>query len=288
MAAISLYGAFIGNMSDVDFRAWVSDVHGVLTSGGWVQTTDTGQINPVTVTNPNTDSMVGYSIWRSDDGVGGLSEIYMRVEFWSNTATRRTGLVIIVGFSSNGIGDITGNSSTITLTGQATWSAYGFAFYSAGYGRFSFYSSKSTTCMGAVIERARDNSGNDLNEVITIGWRFVSASMARTSQVITPDTVYVSQGAVNYVRVTGAGAVRSGQVGLGFVYAVGSVGITNPVRGMVPSGDKYSNSPQLGIWGDTVEVNMFGALTTYVLVPGDINGYNPWAGGSVSTLMRFD
>lgn len=78
---------------------------------GLTQTTDTGQINPATVTLPAANTLIGYFIFAFPD----LS-IYFRMQFTTGSpATNAPAVTITVGTGSNGSGTITGQTTTANL-----------------------------------------------------------------------------------------------------------------------------------------------------------------------------
>src|SRR4051812_34743538 len=104
MAASSTVVNFACN-TDAIFRAWGLVVSNAIAAGGWVQTSDSRQINWATATAPVSGSPSGYEIWRSNDAGGGLNEIYDKIEYGTppNTAVVLSGgLWITVGWASDG------------------------------------------------------------------------------------------------------------------------------------------------------------------------------------------
>lgn len=107
------YTSVVEHSSDATFRAWGSEFDTNLASLGLVQTSDTGQINWVTVTRPGTSTAGGYTIWRFAD-----SSLYLKLEYGTGTATGIPQMWITVGTGSNGSGTITGQTNT-----RAIWTA---------------------------------------------------------------------------------------------------------------------------------------------------------------------
>src|SRR4051794_36475295 len=98
MAASTLTTTNFNNSSDANFRAWVSAMIAAIVAGGWVQTSDTGQINTSTVLAPLVVSTSqGYAIFRSNDTGGSLNEYYIKLEFGSGaTSATRPALWITI------------------------------------------------------------------------------------------------------------------------------------------------------------------------------------------------
>lgn len=107
--------------SNADFEAWVTGIHNALSSLGFVQTADTGQINPATVAAPTTTNQsVGYEIWRFNDTHQSDAPLYFKIEYGSNgQALTGPGLWLTVGSGSNGAGTLTGQLSSRQQAGAS-------------------------------------------------------------------------------------------------------------------------------------------------------------------------
>jgi len=286
MAVLTIEQDMRYDISDTLMRAWISGVHSILTAGTWVQTTDTGQIVVGSATNPVANSLIGYSVWRSDDGGAGLSEIYMRIDFWGNTATNMLYCDITVGFGSDGTGNITGINATIELLTNANWTVDYPGYYSAGPGRFNFYHGRDANTILAVVERLTDNNGDEIDEVALFGYRYLSSSI-RYNQVITPTYKYVTPTSVAWAMNSSAERVRNGVAGFGFVFPIAN-GIANPIKSMLFMPEPGATSIILGSVGDLVTVSVFGGLHNYVLLPGSVSGYGSLVQSLTSSLVRYE
>lgn len=106
--ATHTYTSSIRHSSDADFRAWGSAISAGFAAVGLVQTTDTGQIDWVTVNRPATNTNAGYQIWRMDDTQQGAAPVFFRIDFGTHSALTNPRIQIGVGTGSNGSGTLNG------------------------------------------------------------------------------------------------------------------------------------------------------------------------------------
>ena len=123
------FQTFTAKMSvatDADFRAWGSAIAAaIVAAGGWVKTSDTGQINWTTVlTGTGSGGQVmGYEVYRLNDSLNATFPLYLRVKFGS--ATNGTGTIdkstprmwLTLGKGSDGAGGITAPFFTDLVVG---------------------------------------------------------------------------------------------------------------------------------------------------------------------------
>lgn len=104
--------------TDAAFRAWGSIVSAALATAGWVQTSDTGQINWTTVTKPGSASAAaGYEIWRLNDSLQSTAPIYIKIEYGTAAQTSTPGMWTTAGTGSDGAGNLTsvaGSGTSVT------------------------------------------------------------------------------------------------------------------------------------------------------------------------------
>lgn len=155
------------NNTDALFRAWVAFVLAAFTNAGWVQTTDTGQIDATTVTKPtaiNQDR--GVALFRMSDSLQATRPIYVILTFGSGAATNDPRLGIGIGTGSTGAGSLTGGlgSRTIRTLSNSTAQTSVFTYSSGANNRIHIMlfddAVNSNFCMNFSIERGRDSSGN--------------------------------------------------------------------------------------------------------------------------------
>jgi hypothetical protein len=106
----------IDQSTDAAFQAWVSEYINMLTSVGLVQTSDTGQINPATVTRAAVNTSAGYAIFRMNDSMQSSASIFFRFEFGSGSSNTNPRLLMFIGTGTNGAGTLTGGDSATQYT----------------------------------------------------------------------------------------------------------------------------------------------------------------------------
>jgi len=118
--------------SDANFRTWGSELSTKLQAmSGLVKTSDTGQVNWVTVTRPAANTDGGYEIYYLNDSLHGTAPIYFKLYYGTHTSTGNPRIRIEVGTGSNGSGTLTGTGSGLITT--ANDSAAGSATAQASY-----------------------------------------------------------------------------------------------------------------------------------------------------------
>jgi hypothetical protein len=154
------------NSSDAAFRAWGSAIGTALTAAGWVQTSDTGQINWTTVLAPvATQTVQGYELWRMNDTLQATTPIFLKLEFGSGTVATNPSIWFQLASGSLGDGRLGGQPTTrFQLT--ATASTASTSYFSGDTNRWSMalHTSSSALTHCLVIERTHDASGVDTAE----------------------------------------------------------------------------------------------------------------------------
>jgi len=157
--------------TDAQFRAWASAIHNALSAVGLVNTSDTGQINLATVTNPGANTSGGYEIWRFNDANQSNDPIYFKIEYGCGTTTSRPSLRWTFGTGSNGSGTISNASSQIIVNSGISSPTNPELHVCHVDGALIVFDDTATasatgsTCMTMVLERFRDANG----AVITSG-----------------------------------------------------------------------------------------------------------------------
>lgn len=142
-------------VTDASYRAWITQFKTALTSAGWTQSADTGQLNEATVTYPvAVSTFSGYHIYYLNDTLHASFPLYMKIQWGSGNALTRTQWKIQFGYATNGAGTFTGwtspefamsfGGSTSVDTGSGTTGVC-LASGGNGWGFFSFQYAASTT-----------------------------------------------------------------------------------------------------------------------------------------------
>ena len=153
--------------SDATWRAMLSAIKTGIEAMGWVQTSDTGQIDFATVLKPTSGSQVrGYALWQAADTLAGSYPMILRIQFGSAGSATQTRFLISWGYATDGAGTFSGvtNSwSSITYDApSSTTTAYN-CYFSGDTNRLVFLlfdnytgSADNNLCIG--MERSHDNT----------------------------------------------------------------------------------------------------------------------------------
>lgn len=105
----------VEHSSDATFRTWYGEIRTMLAAVGMVQTSDTGQVNPATMTRPGTSAYAGYEVWRFADALQSTAPIYVRIRPGTGTGAAIPALEMQIGTGTNGAGTLTGVTSTAAV-----------------------------------------------------------------------------------------------------------------------------------------------------------------------------
>lgn len=183
------------NNTDVNFRAWINEIHNSLIAFGWLQTSDTGQINFSTVTRPTAASIYqGFAVYKMNDSLQSTCAVFMRIDFGTCGSADAPGIKIQVCIgSTNGAGTLTGNLSSVMVTGSASLPANTSSFNCRTSGDTSSFRmhmwSSSVADLGwtFAIERDRDTSGAATSLGVSFALTYLSGgtgSIAVSSQFL--------------------------------------------------------------------------------------------------------
>jgi hypothetical protein len=98
--------------SNTTFRAWSKSLFDTIIAGGWIQTSDTNQINFTTVTKPSViNTMSGYVMLRMNDTLQGTAPCYLKIEFGAGPSVTYPSIAVSIGTGTDGAGNLTGKVS---------------------------------------------------------------------------------------------------------------------------------------------------------------------------------
>jgi len=144
----------------------------LVTTGGWVVTSDTGQTLPSALTNPAAaNTKQGYRVYRMNDSLQATSPIFVRIDFGSGGAVSVFAIWITIGTGSNGSGTITGVIRAATQFGPNTNSGTALNCYGsadAGRVQLGMFANGNGLTFIFSIERSKDSSGNDTGTAIIL------------------------------------------------------------------------------------------------------------------------
>lgn len=181
----TLTGSYVCDSSTLaNFKSWAQSISTAFSTFGWLQSSDTGQVNWSSIASvPGTGAYV-YEVWEPNDG---LTNFYVKMEYgnWSGSANSPS-IRITVGTSTNGAGTITGTfimgplycaiNATVTVNASTTYACY----YSGAAGRISVLmwpSQAGSSPQAFAIERSINSSGTYTNSYVTV----VASGAANTS-----------------------------------------------------------------------------------------------------------
>jgi hypothetical protein len=172
--------------TDAEFRTTATFIHDVFSNAGWVQTSDTGQINLTTVAKPaGTNTAAGYEIWRMADTLQGTAPIYIKMEYGTGVNNQRFAYWFTIGTGSDGAGTITGTRKARTgaIGSAAANNAPLDSFGSGDTNRVCFAMfANSTSAIWFSLERMKDANGDDVDDGLILAYGV--ATTGHVSQVI--------------------------------------------------------------------------------------------------------
>lgn len=116
MAATTItHSTGVNLTTDVAFRAWGSAISAAITTAGWTQTADTGQVNWTTITVPTAGTAPAtiYEVWRLADTLQATDPVFIKV-MYSRSTSSGPAMRVIAGTASDGAGTITSAANTNT------------------------------------------------------------------------------------------------------------------------------------------------------------------------------
>ncbi len=210
------------NSTDALFRLWINEIHNSLIAFGWVQTSDTGQINFSTVTRPAAiNTYQGYAVYRMADSLQATCAVFMRLDFGTQASTDLPAVKIKVGIgSTDGAGTLTGNLSTQQVMNNSTSGANTTAFNCRCSGSTSSFRmhmwSSSVNAIGwtLVVERDRDSTGAETSLGVNIFFTYCSTSsqIVKNSQFLELAGGTGTQDAVWYAMLSNQTSQSAGGV----------------------------------------------------------------------------
>lgn len=144
-------------ITDAALNRWVERVHQGFLDVGWVQTTDTGQLEVATFVAATADTLVGYRVYEINDAYSSDTPVYVKIHFYllsSNATASLNGhapfVGFQVGFATNGAGNFDGGFGPV----DAKFSTFGTAMEGSYYVNDNAVSAftKQSSFTGAAID----------------------------------------------------------------------------------------------------------------------------------------
>lgn len=287
------------NSSLTNFKNWAQAISSAFSTLGWVQTTDTGQVNWSTIAAVPSSAYV-FEIWKSADTLSTTLPIFVKV--WYGFTATIPRLQMTIGTGSDGAGNIvgqvtTGSPWTLTTLTTNQGSTVFPCFFSGSPGEFRMWmwgtvNASPATGVLVVIERSKDSNGNSTSDYFTTAWAVQNNSgLLSYQQTIMQTGVGNRDSGIITIGLTSGSGTGSafGTVAAFPVFPlIGKIG--NPMLGLMSAcaGDASPNS--------TVTVSsMYGTTHTYLTVGGTSSsgitnafGARASTGAPMQGLMRFE
>lgn len=156
-----------------DMKACIQTVTAQLSALGLLQTADTGQVDPLTVTGATAaDAIKGYQVWRFNDALQGSMPVFLKIWYGSGVSyAGAPALWLTVGTGSDGAGNLTGQVGDFIRVRSGSYSdTQAKCIFSGEAGRISFvlFFSAANCGVAVNVERSRDASGNLTDEGVIV------------------------------------------------------------------------------------------------------------------------
>lgn len=211
------------NTTDAFFRQWCQFVFDtIVTTGGWVQTADTGQMNFATVTHPLAlNTIMGYIIIRMADTLQATAPVYLKMEFGSGSAANTPQITITFGTGSNGTGTLTGAMGGSSMQCSAGTSSVlaTHCFGSADTSRFQLMLFTSASFVNLVVisvERTKDSTGADTSAGLLTTWGNNGGPVFTAYYIRTGGAQPTTETGINLVMSNLTSSAFSSDIGVGF------------------------------------------------------------------------
>lgn len=275
------------NSTDALFRAWVQFVEDTLvTTGGWVNTADTGQMTISTAAHPTlTQTKVGYRVYRMADTLQATKPIYMRIDYGSGTAANTPAMWPTIGTGTDGAGNVTGTifapvgpggGSTAPVVANTNGTNASSSYGSADTNRLQllmFVRGGANDFLLFSVERSKDSSGNDTGDGLLITWQTGSGAgsgIDRSAYVLAvAGTQPAVENGCQVVLSNNDPSTFSGDVGIGLVLHVKSV-VQQPGLGVCAanSNDFVANAqPSFSIYGASHTFQLGSSSSSQIQIP---------------------
>lgn len=300
MSYVSQQFLFADGSSLTNFKNWGSAISAALSSMGWTQTSDTGQVNWSTISTVPTAGNFVYEIWQPGDALQtGSTKFFLKIFYGIGTGSPAgPRLKMQLCTSTDGAGNPTG------ITGQV-YDSFGSGTGGSGTVGFECNFSGDTNRMGIMLYR--NLNANNCSSAIFAVERTHNTDGTDSSDGVTLIAIGASGGMQTIVF--GIGTAGEGIAGKNY-YALyngnaasDTFNNTIPISPTFPDQGKWGNPMTEIAWahyqdvpeGAIVTTSLYGATRTYLATSGGPTGANatfsialPSTSSNVRTLMRYD
>jgi len=194
--------------SDAKYQAFIQAIEaGILASGYLEVAPDTGQINPLTVVRPATNTFSGYRIYRTKDTIDGAAKpVYYKVQYGVGSTIDRIKIERAIGTGSNGTGTLTGPARTAETWLSPSATGSGTSYICGGGGEHDMFvwaydSSQISWCGTWICGRLLDKEDGAVESANTLAYDAWIASSASTLGT----SMYYTDGSITWASVGSAG-----------------------------------------------------------------------------------
>ncbi len=290
------------NADTASVRRWIGAWLQGMLDAGFVQTADTGQVDPETV---EIDTGVQYAVFRFDDDLQATAPIFFKVGFETSSSSRKA-LSLSVGKSTNGagtlagvlypeaeIGNISSNSSGGGVA-QGLWehlaaSGDGWVVFNPFIREETSVGSTNKLYSGFIIERARGNNGELRSDALMVAHPSAS-NVTGTVSLASMSGMTISVSAIAYdTGFANAGvppviapySLNGGVLGSGGSLAAGSIGPVYPWDLVAPGLAPWRSCvivsiPGGDLPGGVFETNLCGQVADFYPVAPNAAGQGRW------------
>jgi hypothetical protein len=246
------------------FLAFYKPISDGLSAAGWVKTSDTGQVDWVTLTLPSANTFV-YEIWRMADAAQATCPCFMKLRYYRGNSANAMRLGLELGTGSNGSGTLTGNLSTLAVNSDTNATAgYYTNYFSGGNNRMQLGLRADVDAYNPVlvsVERRKSNAGADLDDWLGRIYGGPSATSGGFQQIAKPGSAW-AQTTVQTVPIAWTNLtdfIGNGGPIISPVFPIWGM-VDSPLLGIVYCGKVAISVPQL------VKVKLYGAWHDYVVL----------------------
>lgn len=206
--------------SDATFRTWATWISNVFTlSGGWVNTSDTGQVNLTTMNRQGANVSAGYKVYRMNDALQSTVPVFVKIEFGAGNSTANPSIWLTIGTGSDGAGNITGTLQArlqLSCTANSTTGTAAYGSVSTNrIGVGAFLGATTNATLAFFIERTKDAAGADTNTGILFG--YVVGGVSKTQYLPFAGTIPTAETCFQALLSTNNPSAVDNNLGIGVV-----------------------------------------------------------------------
>jgi hypothetical protein len=231
------------NSTLANFKNWAQTISSFFTTAGWVQSSDTGQVNWGSIASVPGSGAYVYEIWQPNDG---LTTFYLKIEYGNLSGTNSPAIRLTLSSTTNGSGTPTGfvagpfSASNAAATPASAVTTYECDFF-GNTGMISALMWRSASTGGINlpcifnIERSRDSSGNATSTYVTL--YYAGSTSVANNLVYNQQSIVFGVGVALIVGSNGTGSTS--------VPSVRGTAVTGSFNGAIPI-DLVA--PYVGYW----------------------------------------